>query len=79
MDTRKAYTVVVRLIDSLPHFRTFQVYATDPHMAGAVAVDAFIEADGNISTEDDGEDPDRFRVNYECVAIFEGHHTDLIQ
>jgi len=74
----KKYTVVVRLI-SEPHFRTFLVHATNPSMAGAVAVDAFIEADGIIAAEDDGEDPYRFRVDYECVAIFEGHHNDLIK
>jgi len=71
------YTVVVRLL-SEPHFRYIQVNATSLNEVRLVAIDATIEADGIVAAEDDGKDLDHFRADYECVAIYAGHHTNLI-
>ena len=75
------YTVIVRFYDEEDptSFDTYVCWtnADNPHLAGGNVIDTLIEERG-IDPEEE-EDMDIWRVDYRCIAIYEGHLTNLVQ
>lgn len=81
-EEQQPYTVVVGYIgdDEGCAGQTWSLTptATDPHMAGVVAIDDII-LNAGMCEEDDIDELDRLRVDYKCLAIYAGHLTNLVQ
>ena len=68
--------------DVVEPIQTFivQVTAIDPDTAGRIAVDhTIMERTGEEMDNEGTVDFDTFRMEYKCIAIYEGHLKNLVK